>query len=201
MAFKNRCCRDWSVFKNNSTGNFSVGRNPQPIGQANLSWVAGPMCCEDAFNAAFTTVGAIRDCRNVQMSITGVTLTLQPNNTFAAIGGGGGGGGGGGIEFNTDRPGQDFTHFALSSADPALCEQACGQAPNCRAWTFVKPNTTQGPNPICWLKTGIPNAVSNTCCVSGVKGMAQAGGGGGRHCPPGTIELLGVCSAPGPSAR
>jgi hypothetical protein len=72
------------------------------------------------------------------------------------------------MEFDIDRPGQDFRNFDLSSADPAACEYACRQDPNCRSWTYVKPNTIQGPNPRCWLKTGIPNPVSDTCCVSGV---------------------------------
>jgi hypothetical protein len=85
------------------------------------------------------------------------------------------------MEFDIDRPGQDFQNFDLSSADPAACEYACRQDPNCRSWTYVKPNTIQGPNPRCWLKTGIPNPVGNTCCVSGV--VAKPDGGGGRLSP------------------
>ena len=87
----------------------------------------------------------------------------------------------GNMEFGIDRPGQDFLNFDLSSADPALCESACTQNPNCRAWTYVMPNTIQGPNPRCWLKTGIPNPVSNTCCISGV---AVKGGSSGRSKVP-----------------
>ena len=78
------------------------------------------------------------------------------------------------MEFDIDRPGQDFRNFDLSSADPAACEYECRQDPNCRSWTYVKPNTIQGPNPRCWLKTGIPNPVSDTCCVSGVAGRLSS---------------------------
>jgi hypothetical protein len=77
-----------------------------------------------------------------------------------------------GAEEDTDRPGQDFQNFDLSSADPALCQNACSTNQTCQAWTYVKPHTTQGPNSRCWLKTGVPNAVASTCCVSGVKGPA-----------------------------
>jgi len=35
---------------------------------------------------------------------------------------------------------------------PNLCEKACNDEPNCKAYPYVKPNTTQGPNPRCWLK-------------------------------------------------
>ena len=87
----------------------------------------------------------------------------------------------GNMEVGIDRPGQDFQNFDLSSADPALCESACSLNQNCRAWTYVKPNTIQGPNPRCWLKTGIPNPVSNTCCISGV---AVKGGSSGRSKVP-----------------
>lgn len=83
----------------------------------------------------------------------------------------------GGMEFDIDRPGQDFQNFDLSGADPALCESACSQNPNCQAWTYVKPDTTQGPNPRCWLKTGIPDPVSSTCCVSGVKAQGDSTSG------------------------
>src|ERR1700757_2630696 len=75
----------------------------------------------------------------------------------------------GNMEFDIDRPGQDFQNFDLQSADPSLCQDACSQNPQCKAWTYVKPNTTQGPNPRCWLKSDVPPTTPNSCCVSGVK--------------------------------
>jgi Mg-chelatase subunit ChlD len=75
-----------------------------------------------------------------------------------------------GMEQDTDRPGGgDFRHFSPASADPALCQQACQASAQCRAWTYVKPNSVQGVEPNCWLKTDMPAAVHNTCCVSGLK--------------------------------
>ena len=77
-----------------------------------------------------------------------------------------------GMEWNTDRPGKDYKNFDLPSDDPQLCLNACNGEAQCKAWTYVKPNTTQGFPPRCWLKNDVPNPVSNTCCVSGVKSVA-----------------------------
>lgn len=73
------------------------------------------------------------------------------------------------LEWNTDRMGADYTNFDLPTAEPKLCQSACTSDGRCRAWTYVHPNTIQGPNPRCWLKTGVPAATSSNCCVSGVK--------------------------------
>ncbi|HFB66442.1 MAG TPA: VWA domain-containing protein [Aeromonadales bacterium] len=74
------------------------------------------------------------------------------------------------IELNMDRPGGgDFRHIVPSSDDPVLCQQACQKDEHCKAWTYVKPNTIQGDKPNCWLKSSIPDAVANSCCVSGLK--------------------------------
>jgi hypothetical protein len=70
-------------------------------------------------------------------------------------------------EWNTDRPGMNIRNFDLSAADPKLCEDACNSNPNCKAYTYVKPGV-QGANARCWLKSGVPSPVKNSCCVSGV---------------------------------
>jgi hypothetical protein len=72
------------------------------------------------------------------------------------------------MEWNVDRPGKNFTHFVLAQADPQLCLKECADRPNCVAWTYVKPNTTQGLKPLCWLKNAVPDPVPDNCCVSGV---------------------------------
>ena len=74
-----------------------------------------------------------------------------------------------GMEWDTDRMGQDYDSLELPSADPALCRQACDDDARCRSWTYVHPNSIQGPAPLCWLKGGVPAPVSRNCCVSGVK--------------------------------
>jgi hypothetical protein len=70
-------------------------------------------------------------------------------------------------EWNTDRPGMNIRNFDLSAADPKLCEDACKADPNCKAYTYVKPGV-QGANARCWLKSGVPSPVKNSCCVSGI---------------------------------
>jgi hypothetical protein len=74
------------------------------------------------------------------------------------------------MELDIDRPGGDLsppTHPA--SNDPLLCEKECRLDPQCKAWTFVKPNTIGGPDPLCFLKRTVGDRKANPCCVSGYK--------------------------------
>ena len=81
-----------------------------------------------------------------------------------------------GIDFN----GADLQSFALGRGDPALCQVACDNNPQCRAWTFIKPGV-QGP-PICFLKSGVPQPGANFNLVSGMRrapgGIGTVPGGG-----------------------
>lgn len=83
------------------------------------------------------------------------------------------------LEYDTDRPGMDYRSFDLPAADPKLCQNECAGDPNCRAFTYVRPGV-QGPKARCWLKSNVPAAVNNPCCVSGLKPTAPAQAG-----PPG----------------
>jgi len=75
-----------------------------------------------------------------------------------------------GMEQNTDRPGGgDLGKVVIIEADPALCQKACREDSRCKAWTYVKPNTVQGPQANCWLKANVATAYKNSCCISGVK--------------------------------
>lgn len=86
------------------------------------------------------------------------------------------------LEYDTDRPGMDYKSFDITDPDfsqvaletrPTLyCEKPCISDPQCKAWTYVKPGI-QGPRARCWLKSGVPEAVKNDCCVSGVKQMTE----------------------------
>ncbi len=69
-------------------------------------------------------------------------------------------------EIDTDRPGADYKAIPL---DASFCESECKKDPQCKAWTFVKPGTTQGPDAHCWLKKSLPAPVKDTCCISGYK--------------------------------
>jgi hypothetical protein len=77
------------------------------------------------------------------------------------------------LESDTNRPGGDYRNFELSQADPNICRNECQSDSTCRSFTYVKPGL-QGPKAHCWLKSEVPAASANTCCVSGVK---SAGGG------------------------
>jgi hypothetical protein len=114
----------------------------------------------------------------------------------------------GGVEWSFNRPGQDYQNFVPRLADPAACRDACQADSRCKAWTYVHPNTIQGPQPRCWLKHGIPQAIANKCCVSGVKaaprpatptaGLSQAECEA-RFCPEcgNSVNLLGTSVDPG----
>ena len=73
------------------------------------------------------------------------------------------------VEFGTDRRGEDYKNFILEYADYRLCKSACEREKECKAWTYVKPNTFQGPKARCWLKNAIPRPSKNNACISGVK--------------------------------
>ena len=71
-------------------------------------------------------------------------------------------------EMDTDRPGINYKNFDLDSPDYNVCKQECEKAPQCKAYTYVKPGV-QGNKARCWLKSGIPDAVPSDCCISGKK--------------------------------
>lgn len=74
------------------------------------------------------------------------------------------------MEVDIDRPGSDLVRgIELPAADPQLCLEMCRSNRQCEAWTYVRPNTIQGPAPRCWLKHSIPPPQPAACCVSGTK--------------------------------
>lgn len=77
-----------------------------------------------------------------------------------------------GMEDNTDRPGADFGHFAVTRASE--CQAACRKDTRCKSWTYVRPRV-QGASAVCYLKNGIPPASFNRCCVSGVVPRSPVG--------------------------
>jgi hypothetical protein len=70
-----------------------------------------------------------------------------------------------------DRPGHDYANMVVRSGDPAVCAARCERDNRCRAWSFSYPRTA-GRDAICWLKSSVPPAKENGCCVSGVRGAA-----------------------------
>ncbi len=72
------------------------------------------------------------------------------------------------MEMDTDRMGADIRGFDLATADPAACQAECVATKECTAWTYVKPDTKQGPRPRCWLKHSSPGKNPDPSCISGV---------------------------------
>lgn len=89
---------------------------------------------------------------------------------------------------NVNLPGQDIFHYPSElstdkSPNPADCQYACNQDPNCKAWTWVKPGIQQA-DAVCWEKGSVPAAVSNNDTSSGAKSSFNLPGSGGITPPP-----------------
>lgn len=75
-------------------------------------------------------------------------------------------------EMNTDRPGMDYNCYDLPADDITAgtsCKSDCEGDSKCVSWTYVKPNTTNGPNALCCKKSDVPAKKVAACCISGVK--------------------------------
>jgi hypothetical protein len=73
------------------------------------------------------------------------------------------------LEDGVDRPGGDYRHFLLPQPLPELCASACAGEPQCMSFTFVNSGFQSNGSAVCWLKSGIPAPVVNSCCISGRK--------------------------------
>ncbi len=71
------------------------------------------------------------------------------------------------IERNTDRMGSDYRRLE-NLRDATVCQRKCIEETPCIAWTFVKPNTIQGPRSQCYLKNSVPQKTVNNACESGI---------------------------------
>ncbi len=79
---------------------------------------------------------------------------------------------GSGFEPGIDRPGSDIKN-GFHTASAQACRKACQDNTKCKSFTWVKPNTIQGPKGRCWIKHSIPKAVNRSCCISGVVEQAK----------------------------
>jgi hypothetical protein len=72
-------------------------------------------------------------------------------------------------EENQNLPGSDYNTFEMKPGETCQeCIDACLNDPKCMSYTFVKPSNKE-PNGRCWLKSAIPNPISDPNCISGVK--------------------------------
>jgi hypothetical protein len=83
----------------------------------------------------------------------------------------GGAGPVGGLEDGKNRPGSDIKP-GFDVATAAECQAACASTPGCKSFTYVHPGI-QAPSAKCWLKSAVPNAVADSCCISGVMAAAS----------------------------
>jgi hypothetical protein len=88
-----------------------------------------------------------------------ILASLPPGRTAAADPG---------YQPGMDLPSVDYRTFDLPRPRPRFCQEACLAEQRCRAWTFVRMGTL-GPLASCWLKTQVPEARPDPCCVSGVR--------------------------------
>ena len=78
------------------------------------------------------------------------------------------------MEANVSRWGSDYRRFTLDKGGAEGCAAACAQDSKCQAWSYVKPGASGGTSAICRLKSSVPKAASDPCCVSGVMANAAA---------------------------
>jgi hypothetical protein len=100
---------------------------------------------------------------------------MPPNSEECCVSGVKGAGGGRStasarykLEKNVNRNGGDYRDFPPQTADPAVCAEACAKESRCRAWTWVN-SELEEPTGHCWLKSTIPPAEKDDCCVSGLR--------------------------------
>jgi hypothetical protein len=84
-----------------------------------------------------------------------------------------------GLEVNVNRRGGDYQDFELRSNNPYECRDACSNDARCASFTYVRPSFF-GQYSHCFLKSSVPGAAQEGCCISGVV-RAGGGGGGGRN--------------------
>lgn len=80
------------------------------------------------------------------------------------------------IEANTSRWGSDYRRFALATGGAEACAAACQQDSKCQAWSYVKAGASGSASAVCRLKSAVPKAASDPCCVSGVMASAATAG-------------------------
>ena len=71
------------------------------------------------------------------------------------------------LEPDTKRPGADYKDFPADK--PEVCQEACADDPDCKAFTYSRPDIIEGTRGRCYLKSAVPEPVGDDCCVSGVK--------------------------------
>lgn len=147
--FRNYCCKEYSVWKNQQTGKMTIVVGKFGTAPAPFEFEDGPMCCDEA------------------EAMSGIT---------GACGSGTHGGGTGfGPMSQTNLQGTTLTFYRGTT--PEKCQADCGANPQCKAFSLIKAGA-YAPNdpPMCYLISAITVSGPSSCCISAVK---SSGGGGG----------------------
>lgn len=210
-CFKDKAARDLIVAAANS-GTMTIGQCVSNCASKNRAFAGvqfGTYCfCDDNYGS----YGAADNCNMKCAGNAGETCGGRWANSVYRTGAGGGGiaGGGGGttggggtgtvgggssgggatastFDGRTNRPGGDYRNFWVDRADARICRDACAAETRCKAWTYVNPGV-QGAKARCWLKSSVPPARPDNCCISGVMDSTGGGiaGGGGTGSGSGT---------------
>jgi hypothetical protein len=93
--------------------------------------------------------------------------------------------------YNVDLFGNDYREITYKApgSDWRTCKASCDGDKKCKAWTYVGPGRTEYGE--CFLKRPVPRASSDSCCISGIKGAASAGGASGDAAIERSLQRLG----------
>lgn len=139
---------------------YATGRGDLPNGGADWQWAVDIDVCESdsIYTIRDDIIQAIQD-RPVDRSMEASREIDQGMLSEIEVIGAG-------MQDNSDRPGSDIHRFEIDGQMPQVCQQACEENRDCRAWTYVRPGV-QGRKAICYLKNPAPEARANACCISG----------------------------------
>lgn len=190
-VFANYCCREYSVWEHGETGQLSIVVGKQ-LYTSNYPWrlVKPDLCCFEAEAMAGLTGACSGTGTGTGTGTLGggqasfIGCFNDPNNPFDLDGH---------LERSQSNTPQrcveickqkGFAYAGVQYSESCLCGNSYG-----------KFGTSNNCNMKC---TGDPSQI---CGGINSNSVYSTGGGGSSKCPPGQIELLGVCSDPGPGHR
>jgi hypothetical protein len=185
--FVNYCCREYSVWEHVPDGKLSIVVGKQ-LYTSNYPWrlVKPDLCCEEAEALAGIT-GACSGTGTGTLGggqVSYIGCFNDPNNPFDLDGH---------LERSQSNTPQrcveickqkGFTYAGVQYSESCLCGNSYGRF-----------GTSNNCNMRC---TGDQSQI---CGGINANSVYTTGGSGSSKCPPGQIELLGVCSDPGPGPR
>lgn len=173
----------------------TVGKLPNGQPLVATAWVSDSL----QLPLRLETMGIIQENRNLTLGPqpahlfeipAGFARTSGRTMPFSGVPGQGGQVGGGGMpatgtlagaggpawKLNTNLAGGDYRVIDMATSNPTACKAACDNEVRCKSWTLVKPEAPGGMG-YCFLKDMVPEANTEGCCISGLKGAGGSVGG------------------------